>query len=141
MRGVQRASWCRVWHLPGLSIVFLVVLLGCGGGGDGAGRGQASSDSADLPPVATTDWPSFRGVRASGIAQGDGLPVAWDAEQDRNVEWRTAIPGLGHSSPVVWGDRVFVTTAVRTGGEGHGGISLLVIERDRAGFSVSKKLR
>ncbi|MBM3770486.1 MAG: hypothetical protein FJW27_04195 [Acidimicrobiia bacterium] len=61
------------------------------------------------PPL---NWPSFRGPNASGIADGQAPPVAWDEERRINVRWRAAIPGLGHSSPVVWGDRVFVTTAV-----------------------------
>ncbi|MGH9346617.1 MAG: PQQ-binding-like beta-propeller repeat protein [Vicinamibacterales bacterium] len=57
-------------------------------------------------------WPSFRGPQASGIGDGQGPPLSWDATTSRNVVWKAALPGLGHSSPVVWGDRVFVTTAV-----------------------------
>jgi len=57
-------------------------------------------------------WPSFRGPRASGIAEGMNLPDAWDGAKGENILWRTPIPGLAHSSPIVWGDRVFVTTAV-----------------------------
>lgn len=58
------------------------------------------------------NWPSFRGLNASGVADGNNPPAVWDAEKSINILWKTAIPGLGHSSPVVWGDRVFVTTAV-----------------------------
>jgi len=58
------------------------------------------------------NWPSFRGPRASGIAEGYPTPVEWNAAKSRNVRWKTPIPGLGHSSPVVWGDRIFITTAV-----------------------------
>lgn len=57
------------------------------------------------------NWPTFRGPRATGIAQGSA-PVEWDAEKNHNILWKTPIPGLGVSSPVVWGDRIFVTTAV-----------------------------
>jgi outer membrane protein assembly factor BamB len=57
------------------------------------------------------NWPSFRGPRASGVADGAAPPVSWDAEKNLNIKWKTAIPGLAHSSPVVWGNRVFVTTA------------------------------
>lgn len=60
------------------------------------------------------NWPSFRGNNASGIAEGDGPPTRWDATKSDNIVWKTAIPGLGHSSPVVWSNRVFVTTAVTT---------------------------
>lgn len=58
------------------------------------------------------NWPSFRGPNASGIADGQPLSVSWDAERSIDILWRASIPGLGHSSPVVWGDRVFVTTAI-----------------------------
>ncbi|HSB12436.1 MAG TPA: PQQ-binding-like beta-propeller repeat protein [Blastocatellia bacterium] len=58
------------------------------------------------------NWPSFRGPHASGIADGQVLPVSWDAERSINILWKTSIPGLGHSSPVVWGNHVFVTTAI-----------------------------
>ncbi|MBL8177444.1 MAG: PQQ-binding-like beta-propeller repeat protein [Bryobacterales bacterium] len=51
-------------------------------------------------------WPSFRGAEASGVADGFPLPVAWKAK------WKTAVPGLGHSSPVIWGNKLFVATAV-----------------------------
>lgn len=59
-----------------------------------------------------TNWPSFRGVNASGVAEGHDTPTAWNVEEKKNVAWKTPIPGLGHSSPIVWGDRIFVTTAV-----------------------------
>ena len=58
------------------------------------------------------NWPSFRGKNASGIADGQNPPTEWDAGKSVNILWKTPIPGLGHSSPVVWGDRLFITTAV-----------------------------
>jgi outer membrane protein assembly factor BamB len=58
------------------------------------------------------DWPSFRGQDASGVADGQHPPSTWDVTKGTNVRWKTAIPGLGHSCPIVSGDRVFVTTAV-----------------------------
>jgi outer membrane protein assembly factor BamB len=57
-------------------------------------------------------WPSFRGPQASGIAEKQNLPDRWDAKTGDNILWRTPIPGLAHSSPVVWGNRIFVTSAV-----------------------------
>ena len=65
------------------------------------------------PKAATdTNWPSFRGHNAAGVAEGFPLPVEWDLVTSRNVLWKTAIPGLGNSSPIVWGDHLFVSTAV-----------------------------
>ncbi len=62
--------------------------------------------------AAAQNWPSFRGPDASGVADGNKLPVAWDVAKGTNIAWNTPIPGLAHSSPIVWGDRIFVTTAV-----------------------------
>ncbi len=60
---------------------------------------------------ADENWPQFRGAEARGIAtDGNGLPVTWSTTE--NIEWKTDIPGRGWSSPVVWGDNVFLTTTV-----------------------------
>lgn len=67
------------------------------------------------------NWPGFRGPGATGVAEGYALPSAWnadlDAEKNQGVLWRTAVPGLGHSSPVVWGDRIFLCTAIADNGK------------------------
>jgi outer membrane protein assembly factor BamB len=57
------------------------------------------------------DWPSFRGPNGSGLGTGSP-PVRWDVKTGERVRWKTPIPGLAHSSPIVWGERVFLTTAV-----------------------------
>ncbi|MGA2593325.1 MAG: PQQ-binding-like beta-propeller repeat protein, partial [Bryobacteraceae bacterium] len=44
-------------------------------------------------------------------------PIEWNVESGKNILWKTAIPGLGHSSPVIWGDRIFITSAVPATGE------------------------
>lgn len=77
------------------------------------GRGATASSRAN-PAAATASvhWPSFRGDHASGVADNQNLPDHWDGEKGTNVLWKTLIPGLAHSSPVVWGDRLFVTSAV-----------------------------
>jgi outer membrane protein assembly factor BamB len=69
---------------------------------------------AKLPVAAPAEgsWPSFRGPIASGVADGQRLPDRWNGKTGENILWRTAIPGLAHSSPIVWGDRVFVTSAI-----------------------------
>ena len=58
------------------------------------------------------NWPMFRGSGASGVADGQNLPNHWNVESSENVLWKTAIPGMGHSSPVIWGNGLFVTTAL-----------------------------
>jgi outer membrane protein assembly factor BamB len=67
--------------------------------------------------AAAQNWPSFRGPHASGVADGQNLPAEWSAEAGLNVRWKTTLPGLSHSSPVVWGDRLFLTTAVSGAGD------------------------
>src|SRR5262245_66168822 len=58
-------------------------------------------------------WPQFRGPNAGVIADNPRLPETWSASD--NIAWRVAIPGLGWSSPVVWGDHVFLTAGINTG--------------------------
>jgi outer membrane protein assembly factor BamB len=67
---------------------------------------------ATLAAAPGTRWPSFRGVLASGVADGQRLPDTWDLAAGTHVRWRTPLPGLAHSSPVVWDDTIFVTTAI-----------------------------
>ena len=62
--------------------------------------------------VHAQNWPSFRGDNASGVAASGRPPSSWDIPSRRNVRWSVPIPGLAHSSPIVWGDRIYVTTAV-----------------------------
>ena len=62
---------------------------------------------------ADDNWPQFRGQGGLGIGSGNP-PTEWDVRTGKNVSWKTPIPGLGHSAPIVWGDRVFLTTAVNT---------------------------
>jgi outer membrane protein assembly factor BamB len=64
------------------------------------------------PGAANANWPSFRGTQAAGVAEKQNLPDRWDGKTGENILWRATIPGLAHSSPVVWGRRVFVTSAV-----------------------------
>ncbi len=60
------------------------------------------------------NWPQFRGPGASGVVEGQPAAVTWDAEKSVNTRWKTVIPGLAHSSPVVWGNKIFITTAVNS---------------------------
>jgi len=71
-------------------------------------------DSTRNPTSPVGSWPSFRGPQASGIAEKQSLPDRWDGKTGENILWHTSIPGLAHSSPIVWGDRIFVTSACST---------------------------
>ena len=63
-----------------------------------------------VPPASAEDWPQFRGPTGQGVSTETELPVEWS--ESRNVRWKVAVPGAGWSSPVVAGDRVWLTTAV-----------------------------
>ncbi len=108
-------------------------------GGEVSRYGAVTSDPVPLPkataaPVeagprtAPRNWPSFRGPDASGNGDGQGVPTTWDVATGRNVRFKTPLPGLANASPIVWGDRIFVTTAasgkgdnsIRTGLYGDG---------------------
>jgi hypothetical protein len=69
---------------------------------------------ANLCAASDSNWPQFRGPRAGGWSD-DPAPATWNVETGENIRWRTPIPGLGHASPIIWGDRIYVATAVRTG--------------------------
>jgi len=58
------------------------------------------------------NWPSFRGENAKGYLDNADIPVNWDINTGKNIKWKTKIPGLGFSCPVVWNEYLLVTTAV-----------------------------
>lgn len=60
------------------------------------------------------DWPQWRGPLGTGAAPNADPPVEWS--ETKNIRWKVALPGNGHSTPIVWGDRIFLTTAVPYGG-------------------------
>ncbi|HBC86011.1 MAG TPA: hypothetical protein DCZ94_03565 [Lentisphaeria bacterium] len=69
-----------------------------------------TAGAADAP---VSDWPQWRGPTATGEASPDANPpVSWSEES--NIAWKTAIPGSGRSSPIIWKDRIFITTALPT---------------------------
>lgn len=78
-------------------------------------QAQGPQDSPAQPAANTAafNWPQWRGPLATGVAPHANPPITWSETQ--NVQWKTELPGKGHSTPVVWGDRIFVTTAVPFG--------------------------
>jgi outer membrane protein assembly factor BamB len=85
-------------------------VLALSSGGEGWSAEQAGSvRMAPLPgDGAERYWPQWRGPTRQGLAKGSGYPDRWSDEE--NVRWRVAVPGQGHSSPIVWGGKLFLTT-------------------------------
>ena len=67
---------------------------------------------AQSAPRAGVDWPGFRGIAARGVDDGKALPLEWNVPDKKLVKWRVPVSGLGHSSPVVWGDHVCTASAI-----------------------------
>ena len=63
--------------------------------------------------VSHDNWPQWRGPLATGAAPRGRPPVVWG--ENKNIRWKIAVPGQGHATPIVWGDRVFLTAAVPHG--------------------------
>jgi outer membrane protein assembly factor BamB len=85
------------------------------------GRSASLSEDAE-PGVALTElnrpgnvnYPFFRGEGSRGIAGGTGFPTEWNGTEGRNIKWKIAVPKPGQNSPVIWGDRLFLTGAVNS---------------------------
>ena len=90
-----------VWEMKSKALAALVAAALCGVPG--------SSDAL----AREANWPQFRGPGARGITTNTNLPEHWSASE--NVAWKAEISGRGWSSPIVWGDHVFLTTAVNSG--------------------------
>jgi hypothetical protein len=58
------------------------------------------------------EWPAWRGPRGDGSSLERGVPTQWNGPEGRNIRWKTEIPGVGHASPIVWGDRVFLVSCL-----------------------------
>ena len=71
------------------------------------------ADSGAFTAVAVAEnWPAWRGPRGDGTSNEKDLATTWNGESAKNILWRVPIPGRGHSSPIVWEDRVLVTTCI-----------------------------
>jgi outer membrane protein assembly factor BamB len=87
-----------------------------------AAAADTTPPPAMLPPGRTPratgprNWPSFRGDASAGNGDGQRAITDWDAASGKNVKWKTPIPGIATASPIVWGNRVFATTAVSGAG-------------------------
>lgn len=65
-----------------------------------------------LQPAVAEQWPGWRGPRGDGSSAEQDVPLQWDAASGENIVWKINLPGQGHSSPIVWGDRLFLSTCL-----------------------------
>jgi hypothetical protein len=63
------------------------------------------------------DWPCWRGPRGDGTSLEKNVPVRWNGPENRNIAWKVEIPGRGHASPIVFGDRIFLVSCREDGGQ------------------------
>ena len=112
----------RLLILPGLLITLLACSMDCGAplalGASGVDSGVSGADDPTVAMVvpggeAMKYWSRWRGPSGQGVVEGTGYPDTWSDVE--NVFWKVPIPGRGHSSPIVWDDRIFLTTAGRDG--------------------------
>ncbi|MCH2210256.1 MAG: PQQ-like beta-propeller repeat protein [Fuerstiella sp.] len=73
----------------------------------------AGAGGADFEHLKSVNWHQWRGPDASGVSTDADPPVTWS--EDRNIQWRVQVDGLGNSTPIIWQDKVFLTTAIDTG--------------------------
>ena len=99
IRLAHRGSWRQIFAMKHTVLVTLATTIAVG--------------LLALPVSFGEDWPQFRGPAGDGHSRSKNVPVSWS--ENENVEWKTAIPGKGWSSPVLVGGRIFLTTAVAAG--------------------------
>lgn len=114
--GYQFAKFAgRNWYLLGVSLlVGLIYLFGPTVGSSAVLTGAAIPVEMVVPEGKANDyWPFWRGPGRQGLVKGRGYPDKWSDTE--NVLWKVEVPGLGNSSPIIWGDKIFLTTAYRNG--------------------------
>ena len=77
------------------------VLLACGIG---------LQSGSSLEGASSQNWPQWRGPNANGLVDAGNPPIEWS--ETKNISWKVAVPGKGHATPIIWGDKVFLLTAV-----------------------------
>jgi outer membrane protein assembly factor BamB len=95
------------------SFLYLALFLGCAEPSEPAAPTAADTGG----PPTKSDWPNFRGPRGSGVSEEKDLPITWSDKE--NLVWKIDLPGPGSSSPIVWGDKVFVTCYTGYGLDGR----------------------
>ena len=100
------------------------LLAGAAGGQEGAGPGPERLERAKFE----RNWPHWRGPAQNGMVLHGNAPLEWSEE--KNVKWKAAIPGLGHATPIIWEDKIFVLTATpAASGERRLAFTVLCLDR------------
>ena len=89
---------------------------------------------AAVSPCFAENWPGFRGPTGQGISHEKNLPLTWSL--DENLAWRTDVPGIGWSSPIIWEGRVFLTSATADGTSCH----VLCLDADNGNIAWAKEI-
>ena len=89
---------------------------------------------AAIAASGSENWPQFRGSTGDGRSDATGLPTTWSEQQ--HVKWKTPIPGEGWSSPVIWGNQIWLTTATEDGKE----LFVVCVDRDTGKIVFDKQL-
>jgi outer membrane protein assembly factor BamB len=131
------AAMARTVLIVFAGFLFVAVAAACGEPPVAAAGVSAANAAATASADPVSQWPQFRGPGSAGISRETGLPSAWSVTE--NVVWRTKIPGRGWSSPIVWGDRVFVTSAIQEEGQPESAKKGLYIGGER--LAAGKKQR
>ncbi|MEK6234233.1 MAG: PQQ-binding-like beta-propeller repeat protein, partial [Planctomycetales bacterium] len=120
MRGSSLFSWsaltwsARAWPRLTCSALTCLALTGCGGTPveQVASTAQLADDLPVTPETDAADWPWWRGTERNNTASGDLAPIKWSKTD--NIAWKAEIPGRGHASPCLWGNRIFLSSADET---------------------------
>ncbi|MCZ6671351.1 MAG: PQQ-binding-like beta-propeller repeat protein [Verrucomicrobia bacterium] len=78
-------------------------------------QSSQAEEGATKTEAFSLEWSQFRGPQASGLNTSQPTPIEWNVDTGKNILWKIPIPGLAHSAPIIWGDRIYVTTAVGPG--------------------------
>src|SRR5262245_20767003 len=94
--------------------------------------------AVSVPGMAADDmnWPQFRGPRGDGFSTSKGLPLHWSQDSTNNIKWKTPIHGRAWSSPVIWENQIWLTTATEDGRE----LFAVCVERDSGNVTTDIKL-
>src|SRR5881397_2847788 len=96
----------RPWRFHG-TIRWLLGIAAAGGLWVFPGR------AAEKAPDSASNWPQWRGPLGTGVAPNANPPLEWS--ENKHIRWKIALPGKGHSTPIIWGHHIFLTTAIPYG--------------------------